>query len=412
METKRNIVDEYHVKVFNVIVQMAPLVGLLAAGTFTLARFLGLFAGTSKAGLLSFDAVFVLYLVVAFLINRMGILDKNDEVSQKRLISLQILLVALTLLQWNLITYIFPSRDFWGFAPLFVLLNGFFFAPWAVVADSIGIGISIAVSWLIKGEQLLPEYNSGFTENVVLRVIALTVSFIVIYLLVYYASVFKKSTLDHIEELSNKSRELEEINREIIGLTADIVEQRDHTSGTHIVRVQEYTRLLTQTVMKQYPEYGITVEQVEIIALASTLHDIGKIKIPDSVLLKTERLTEEEFEIMKRHPVYGSAMTDLLPDKIGTEFKKYCREICMYHHERYDGNGYPIGLKGDDIPVWAQIVSIIDCFDALTTDRPYKKALDSETAISMIMRGECGVFSERMLKCLQDCAATEEFKAV
>ena len=137
-----------------------------------------------------------------------------------------------------------------------------------------------------------------------------------------------------------------------------------------------------------------------MIVSASALHDIDKIAIPDSILLKPGRLTQEEFEEMKRHTVYGCEILEKFKQE-DNEFYHYCYDICRYHHERYDGNGYPDSLKGDEIPIWAQIVSIIDVYDALVSKRVYKSAYAVEDAIHMIMDGECGVFSSEILDCFQ-----------
>jgi putative two-component system response regulator len=152
--------------------------------------------------------------------------------------------------------------------------------------------------------------------------------------------------------------------------------------------------------MEFYPKYGITNEQASLIVSASALHDIGKIAIPDSILLKPGRLTPEEFEEMKKHTIYGCEILEKFKQE-ENEFYRYCYDICRYHHERYDGGGYPDKLKGDEIPIWAQIVSIVDVFDALVSKRVYKAPYAVEEAERMIMRGECGVFSPEILDCFQ-----------
>ena len=161
--------------------------------------------------------------------------------------------------------------------------------------------------------------------------------------------------------------------------------------------------VLAAEVAKECPEYGLTEELIDQISLASALHDVGKIGIPDNILLKPGRLTAEEFEIMKTHTTVGARVIGKLPDSIGEDYKRMCREICQFHHEKYDGRGYPTGLSGDDIPISAQIVSIVDCYDALTSERPYKPALPGEVAIGMILNGECGVFSDKLKNCLIAC---------
>ena len=133
---------------------------------------------------------------------------------------------------------------------------------------------------------------------------------------------------------------------------------------------------------------------------ASALHDIGKIAIPDNILLKPGKLTDEEYTEMKKHTIYGCQMLEHFKQD-ENEFYRYCYDICRYHHERDDGRGYPDGLQGDEIPVWAQVVSIVDVYDALVNKRVYKEAFDVEEAINMIKEGKCGVFSPKLLKCFE-----------
>ena len=161
--------------------------------------------------------------------------------------------------------------------------------------------------------------------------------------------------------------------------------------------------------MKIYPKYNITKEQAALIVNASALHDIGKIAIPDSILLKPGRLNEEEFAEMKKHTIYGCELLEKFKQE-DNEFYQYCYDICRYHHERYDGNGYPDQLKGDEIPIWAQIVSVVDVYDALVSKRVYKDPFAVEEAARMIIDGECGIFSPEMLDCFR--LAKEELFAV
>ena len=147
----------------------------------------------------------------------------------------------------------------------------------------------------------------------------------------------------------------------------------------------------------------LTREYIDQLTLACVLHDVGKIGIPDSILLKPGKLSPEEFEVMKTHTTIGARVIDKLPDSVDESYKRMCREICQFHHEQYDGRGYPAGLSGDDIPISAQIVSIADCYDALTSARPYKAALPGEVSINMIMNGECGAFSDKLKNCLAAC---------
>lgn len=198
--------------------------------------------------------------------------------------------------------------------------------------------------------------------------------------------------------LREQARNLEEINTNIIDILGNVVESRNLESGTHVKRVKGFTKILGMQLMKDYPEYGLTADIVNHISMASALHDIGKIAIPDHILLKPGKLTEEEFEYMKSHTTRGCDILDSIEGIWDEEYRKTSYEICRHHHEKFDGRGYPDGLKGDDIPLSAQLVSIADCYDALTTERVYKKAFSKEQAFQMIITGDCGMFSPKLLE--------------
>jgi len=394
--------DAYYIFMNDRLMKLAPVVGGSAAITFTIARLRGLFSFASIPGLIGFDLACFSYFIVAYILRKIGIV-RDGAVSEKAMEYTDLVLDALIVFQWNLITYIFPTRTFWGYAPMFVLLSAFMFHTKAVRNEIIGISVSIVISWLINGDMLLPYKDEFFTKNMVLRCVALFISFSVIYILTFYAEKFTRLVKENIRSIEEKSDELENMGRDVIDFTADLIEERDVTSGSHVKRLKENVRLLAEEVARQCPEYNLTKEKINEIALASVLHDAGKIGVPDSILMKPGKLTAEEFEIMKSHTTIGARIIDKLPDSVGTDYKKYCREICLFHHEKYDGNGYPSGLKGNDIPISAQIVSVIDCFDALTNERPYKRALPAELAINMILNGECGIFSEQMKQCIISC---------
>lgn len=201
-------------------------------------------------------------------------------------------------------------------------------------------------------------------------------------------------------ELAEKNDRLEKINEDIITAVANMVEARNSESGEHILRVKEYTHMLAVSVMKNYPEYNLDSESVRFITSASALHDIGKIMISDSILLKPGKLTDEEFEMMKTHSLRGCEILKNFSFNLSDTYLKYANEICRWHHEKYDGGGYPDGLAGEEIPVSAQIVSIADCLDALMSKRVYKASYTAEDAIDMVLRGECGVFSPKLMDCL------------
>lgn len=201
------------------------------------------------------------------------------------------------------------------------------------------------------------------------------------------------------DKLIKQAERINHINNSMIDILGTIIEYRDMESGKHIKRIRYFTYELLNVIAGKYPEYELTDELIEMISSASSMHDIGKIAIPDSILLKPGRLTKDEFEVMKTHSIKGYEILNLLDKSEDNEYLNYCQDICHYHHEKWDGNGYPEGLKGDEIPLCAQVVSIADCYDALTTKRPYKEAFSHEKAMDMIINDECGVFSPRLKEC-------------
>lgn len=191
---------------------------------------------------------------------------------------------------------------------------------------------------------------------------------------------------------------------------SNLVEFRDFNSGAHIKRVKGMTRILAENYMELFPDAGLDHDMIDIIVRASALHDIGKIAIPDSILLKPGALTDDERQVMMSHTTKGCEILKLLVDIQDEEQLKVSYDICRYHHERYDGKGYPDGLKGDDIPLSAQIVSIVDVYDALVSRRVYKQPYSRRESYNMIMNGECGVFSPRIIQCFQHSRSSlEEF---
>lgn len=193
-------------------------------------------------------------------------------------------------------------------------------------------------------------------------------------------------------------------NTKLLEMMVGLIELRDTGSGRHVSAVRGYTKVLLEKIASEYPEYGLTPDTVRVVSEASAAHDIGKLMIPDGILLKPGRLTDEEFEIMKTHTEKGCEILRRMPAEIlGDDYIRYSMDICRCHHEKYDGKGYPAGLKGEEIPIWAQAVSVVDCYEALTSERPYKKAFSHDTAVDMIQRGECGAFSPRVLACFAEC---------
>lgn len=198
--------------------------------------------------------------------------------------------------------------------------------------------------------------------------------------------------------LQLQAEHLKKRNQDIIDMLGTVVEYRNLESGEHIQRVKDYTRLLAECAMKEFPEFELTDKKIDIIVAASALHDVGKISIPDRILLKPGRLSTEEFEYMKSHTIRGCEILDALEGDWEPDSKRASYEICRHHHERYDGKGYPDGLAGDEIPLSAQLVSIADVYDALVNERCYKDAYSTDEAYHMIITGECGVFSPKLME--------------
>ncbi len=202
--------------------------------------------------------------------------------------------------------------------------------------------------------------------------------------------------------ISDQIREKHKISDMMVHILSGIVEFRNGESGQHVLHI----RLLTEYILKSLPlvtaDYDLTQEQIYIICMGAAMHDIGKISVPSKILNKPGKLTPEEFEIMKSHTTVGAQMLEQMDERYASEpFVRTAYEIVRWHHERYDGNGYPDGLKGDEIPISAQVVSLADVYDALTSERCYKKAIPHLQAIQMIEDEKCGVFNPLLLQCLE-----------
>lgn len=208
----------------------------------------------------------------------------------------------------------------------------------------------------------------------------------------------KQRRLIHL--VTDQIYEKEKNNRMMTGILSQIVEFRNGESGLHVLHINILTQLLLEKLMRKSENYDLSWSQQHMIATASALHDIGKIGIDEKILNKPGKLTKEEFEAMKQHTIIGARMLDRLEMYHDEEMMKYAYEICRWHHERYDGKGYPDGLKGEEIPISAQVVSLADVYDALVSDRVYKKAYSHEKAMEMILNGECGIFNPLLLECL------------
>ena len=207
-----------------------------------------------------------------------------------------------------------------------------------------------------------------------------------------------------VQMVAEQVYEKEKVSNTMISILSHIVEFRNNESGLHVVHIRTITELLLRRLRKKTDRYPLTEADISLISTASALHDIGKINIPEQILNKPGRLTKEEFEIVKTHSAVGEHMLRQIPFNQNEPLVKIAREICRWHHERWDGRGYPDGLKGDEIPISAQVVSLADVYDALTSERCYKAAFDHETALNMIVNGECGAFNPLLLECLMDGA--------
>ena len=215
-----------------------------------------------------------------------------------------------------------------------------------------------------------------------------------------------------VQMVSDQIRARENNTDMLVGVLSHIVEFRNGESGAHVRHIRIITETLLRRLLEFSSRYSITAEQQDMIPLASALHDIGKIGIDEKILNKPGRLTPEEFKVIQTHSMLGAKMLHDLDNFAEQPLLQTAYEIARWHHERWDGRGYPDGLKGDEIPISAQLVSLADVYDALTSERCYKKAFSHEKAVQMILNGECGAFNPLLLQCLTDVQADlkEELK--
>ncbi|MDE7370135.1 MAG: response regulator [Desulfovibrio sp.] len=206
---------------------------------------------------------------------------------------------------------------------------------------------------------------------------------------------------EQTEELREQNQQLQNLNMGMIEALATATEFRSGESGEHVRRIHDITRLLLEeTPLREQ----FSKEEIRQIALAAILHDVGKISVPDAILNKPARLTPEEFATMQRHTVSGDEMLTQIPQLKGLPFYDYARLIARHHHERWDGKGYPDGLAGDDIPIYAQIVGVADVYDALVSQRIYKPPFEHMDAVDMIVNGRCGTFNPLLMQYFRDIA--------
>ena len=216
-----------------------------------------------------------------------------------------------------------------------------------------------------------------------------------------------RERLSHVVELQGQKlrrqeQEILNLNYSIIESLSTAIEFRSGESGEHVKRIRRLTRLLLEALGRTgKKEYAFSDREIQEISQASIMHDVGKIAISDLILNKPGRLTDEEFEIMKSHTVMGCQVLEQIPQYKNNRLYQYAYDICRHHHERWDGKGYPDGLKGREITVWSQVVSVADVFDALTNKRVYKPAIPVPEAMDMIFSGQCGAFNPELLEALE-----------
>lgn len=196
----------------------------------------------------------------------------------------------------------------------------------------------------------------------------------------------------------------------LIESLSNIIEFRNLESEQHVKRMREFTFSLGKSVMHLYPEYELTEEKIDVIGWASSLHDIGKIVIPDNIILKPGKLNADEYEIIKSHTTKGAEIIERVIHLDNQLFCEYAYDIARHHHEKYDGKGYPDGLKGEEISIAAQIVALVDVYDALSSKRVYKAAYDTEKAYQMVVNGHSGSFSSKLLKAFTE--VRKEFEVI
>ncbi len=196
------------------------------------------------------------------------------------------------------------------------------------------------------------------------------------------------------DEIVRQAQQIVKLSMGMVESLSTAIEFRSGESGAHVRRIHDITTLLLRDSCLGE---GFSRENIRQIALAAIMHDVGKLSVPDSILNKPGRLTPEEFEIMKTHTVQGCRLLEQIPQMRELPFFHYAYDIARHHHERWDGRGYPDGLEGDAIPLWAQVVSLADVYDALVSKRVYKNSFGFDKAVDMIANGECGLFNPRML---------------
>ena len=231
----------------------------------------------------------------------------------------------------------------------------------------------------------------------------------------FVASIVKKRVTNIIKLYERQRKFKNEIKEQIdlsskismmmTSVLSHIVEYRNNESGPHVIHVENITNMLIDEIERISDKYAFSLEDKKNVVTASALHDIGKIGIDEKILNKPDKLTDEEYEKMKKHTLIGAEMIDKIDVYKNEPLVHYIHDICRWHHERWDGKGYPDNLKGDEIPICAQIVALADVYDALTSQRVYKDAYSHEAAIQMILNNECGSFNPILLDALKSCSS-------
>ena len=243
-------------------------------------------------------------------------------------------------------------------------------------------------------------YNLGAAEYIQRPFDAFIIKRRVLNTLALYANQKKLTNV-----VVNQIYEKEENNKAMISILSNVVGTYNKESREHILHIRIATQMLLRRLVQKKDAYSLTESDISLIATASSLHDIGKVGISKGILNKPAKLTDEEYEIMKTHTLIGAKMIQNMEYPVDKPLVKMAYEICRWHHERFDGKGYPDGLVGNAIPISAQVVSVADAFDALTSSRVYKNAYDYKTAIQMIVDGKCGCFNPLLLECLKEIGA-------
>lgn len=224
------------------------------------------------------------------------------------------------------------------------------------------------------------------------------------------AKVIPNTIITMEEEIQKQERDVEKQYWEMVSLLVAVLNHNNLLEVEHQDDISFYTEQVYRQLQQRFPEYGITEEEIKNVSHLAPIHDIGKIRVPIEILNKNGKLTKEEMDVVKQHPLTGAEMTLRFPKGVMTEtLNHYSYDICRSHHERYDGKGYPDGLKGEKIPLCAQVVGLVDAYDALISTRPYKGALSEMEAIRMIVNGECGAFSNQLLQCFLAAAMQPEW---